>query len=216
MFAFAKLCKTMTPFEALVQVSERVQRLEASKSRFHINTWNAACHWSYRSPVAVFEHVCKHASELAEKLLEKFLRFFSMSANLSNPAVAAKEQPICSETMETKTSKVCSSVRDSSQRPSLPVELYRLIRARASKMLPSFEFKQITAKLRDCFMRQDHQRFEYILSEASKGRSIFANTGKFATSRKKRTIILDKDAGKLGFLATYGMAYDAQCGLIHA
>jgi hypothetical protein len=83
-------------------------------------------------------------------------------------------------------------------------------------MLPSFEFKQITAKLRDCFMRQDHQRFEYILSEASKGRSIFANTGKFATSRKKRTIILDKDAGKLGFLATYGMAYDAQCGLIHA
>lgn len=213
--AFAKLCETMKPFDAMIQISEKVQRLQASIARFQINTWDQNCHWSDRSPAAVFEHICEQASELADKLLAKF-RLFLASTNHLNTQSTAKEEQTFSQTKHPETPGARAMQGKPSTPLRLPSDLYSTIVKTASKMLSKVDMRQITAKLGDCFKKNDHQRFEYILGEASKGRSIFAKTGKFNGTRTNRQCVIDHVAGKNGFLSKYGVAFDEKVGFLYA
>jgi len=226
-----RLAASMTSLEIFHAVSKNIQRISFINSgskwtdngkvwlsddtgfTFQVNGKNRTS-----NPFKDFENACRLAEDFINDIINEILINKKVATNLLNTPIAnalvENEDGFQSESTKSGS---CTRHISLSKRTSLrlPAELYSFVRTTVSKMLPHDMYMKTIAKLRDCFFRNDFDRFNYIFSEASKGRSIFQNIGKSTKiARAKNVLVIDAKAGQKLFLEQYGIASDAKCGLI--
>ena len=223
------LAKKMPPLEVFFIIHKRVQYLFVQRygGRWvnfnglvdHVCLMTGVVTWHNgpnrtSNPFKDFENACA----LAEEFIKEILTNFSIASNPSNTPIANTlgENKGGLDTESTKSGSFTSNT-NLPKRTSLrlPAELYAHIRTIVTKLLPKNDCRQVIGKLADCFKRHDIDRFEYILSEASKSRNIFANVGK-GTGKRSRNVLIDTGTGAMKFLEKYGVASDKQTGFIYA